>query len=140
MKLSQLDKANKLYSRIKELDAEIIEIERFADAIASKKAKIKFSLSYADLEKVAEQDKVVLDDNGFLVKGGKKEYTSMFSFWMQNPLGNRSCEKPEKTYDGKIKYELDDSLALQVLGVLLKDKMEVREKAMKAINKLGVKI
>jgi Lhr-like helicase len=51
MDLKELEKAQRLYARIKELDAEIISIERLALLASTKKTSIKLSLTIEDLEK-----------------------------------------------------------------------------------------
>jgi hypothetical protein len=139
MNLKQLQKAQKLYDRIKELDAEIIEVEKVAQYLADKKTSVKFSVKVTDIEKIKEKDKVSLDADGSLIYGQRSPmdtYKFMFS-----PFGLPSCTPEKKEApDASYKCDISDSVCLGVLGVVLASKMEARELAMKALNKIGITV
>lgn len=139
MNLKELQKAQKLYDRIKELDAEIIEVEKVAQYVADKKASVKFSIKVTDTEKVKDKDKVSLDADGSLVYGQRSPldaYKFMFS-----PFGLPSCTPEKKeSPDASYKCDVSESVCLGVLGVVLASKMEARELAMKALKKIGITI
>lgn len=138
MKLTQLEKAQKLYDRVKELDGEIIEIEKLAQLIADKKTEIKLTLKINDLEeKDKEKSKVAFDEDGSLIHGAyaRSLMASMFTIRLQG------CDpEKEKKYTDKFDCDISDRITLQVLGVLLADKLEARTLAIKALNKLGIDI
>lgn len=141
MKLPQLKKAQKLFERIQELDKEIIEIEKSADLIANKKTDIKLTLKVNDQEeKVKDSEKVTLDEDGSLSfgTGGYMDHMrrALYGFSMLPPP---SCN-PKKECTIKQDYILSDTVAIQVLGVILAEKLEARKLAIKALNKIGVEI
>lgn len=140
MKLPQLKKAQKLFDRVQELDKEIIEIEKSADLIANKKTDIKLSLKVNDIEKV-EQDKnkVHFDEDGSLSCGDPADYMRRAMYGLPM-FAFADPAKPKKEYTIKQDCVISDNVALQVLGVLLADKMEARKLAIKALNKIGIEI
>jgi hypothetical protein len=136
MKLTQLEKAQKLYDRVKELDKEIMEIEKTAELIATKKTEIKLSLKVSDLEPKKHEKEPILDADGSLINNKG----SQVSPWRL--IYGTLAPKPEqeKEYASKIANTIPDNLALQLLGVLLADKSEARNLAIKALNKIGIDI
>jgi uncharacterized protein YydD (DUF2326 family) len=80
MDLKELEKAQRLYARIKELDAEIISIERLALLASTKKTSIKLSLTIEDLEKVKDSEKTIIDCDGSLSLG--HDSLGVFKFFM----------------------------------------------------------
>jgi hypothetical protein len=140
MKLTQLEKAKKLHGRLLELDVEILEMEKVAELIANKKTEIKISLKVDDVETVEkEKNKVRIDADDSLDFGQSDFRKSMYSMWM--PFGGSCSDKPKKKeWTLKQDYTVPDNVALQVLGVLMAEKMHARELAIKALNKLGVTV
>lgn len=132
MNLLQLDKAQKLYSRIKELESEISEIEKTAQTVANKKTKIKISLTVNDLEGPKKKEKV-LDEDGSLISGANR---SPWSFMFTPALlpAKKGCLGD--THEAVI----PDSVALQILGVLLAEKIEARRLALLALKKIGIEV
>jgi hypothetical protein len=140
MKLPQLKKAQKLFDRVQELDKEIIEIEKSADLIANKRTEIKLSLKVNDTEeKEKEKSKVEFDEDGSIIQRMQEIQRGLFGYITMNSPGF-SCEKQKKEYTLKQDHVISDNVALQVLGVILADKMEARKLAIKALNKIGIEI
>lgn len=136
MTASQFAKAQKLFDRLKELDAEILECEKYADMIANKKMEIKLSLKMNDLEAAEkEKHKVCFDGDGSLMSNYHRAYMSGL-FGIMTPAANEK----EKKYTDKYDSQIPDRVALKVLGVLLADKLEARELAIKALGKMGINI
>lgn len=135
MDLKELDKAQRLYARIKELDAEIIGIEKLASLVSTKKTSIKLSLRIEDLEKVKDSEKTIIDCDGSLSLG--YDSLGVFRFFMPSSLGS---PKEATKHDGSLESDLTDSVCLGVLGVLLQSKIEARELAIKSLNRMGVKV
>jgi len=136
MNATQFAKAQKLFDRVKELDAEILEIEKTAQLIASNKTEIKLSLKINDLEKHGKKQRV-LDEDGSLLGDspiGRNPFSLFFG------LDRTQEQKSVKEYDVKQDSIIPDRVALQVLGVLLADKMEARDLAIKRLNKIGIDI
>jgi hypothetical protein len=135
MDLKELEKAQRLYARIKELDAEIISIERLALLASTKKTSIKLSLTIEDLEKVKDSEKTIIDCDGSLSLG--HDSLGVFKFFMPSFPGT---PKKAQEHDGSLESDLTDSVCLGVLDVLLQSKIEARELAIKSLNRMGVKV
>lgn len=139
MKTNQFEKAQKLYLRVKELDGEIIEIEKAAELVANKKTEIKISLKVNDMEqKASEKNKVEIDEDGSLRLGSDHTVfvSSIFGFRMSGC----SSDKPKKEYTLRQDHLISDTVAIQVLGVLLAEKLEARKLAIKSLNKIGIEL
>jgi hypothetical protein len=130
MDFKKLDKAAKLHERIKQLDKEIIDIERLALMVATKKTELKFSLKVNDLEKTEVPKKTTCSDELVI------SFQGMFGGLYSPPTKKKDVKK----YDHKFSEIVSDTLALQLLGVVIEDKKHIRELALKQIKKLGVTI
>jgi hypothetical protein len=129
MRITQFEHARKLHDRIKELDAEIIGLERAASDIANKQADIRISMEVNDRERVHFDESV------------SSPYGRSPLFEMMFPGLSHSHIKPtQKGHIIKQDHVISDSVALQVLGVLLAEKLEARALAIKALNKIGIEI
>lgn len=139
MKLTQLEKAKKLHDRLTELAGEIEQLQKTAVLIANKKSEIKFSLKVTDKEKVSDKNKVTIDADGFMKRGGCSDHSTFSGLWgFIDPTRKASSQK--KVYDAEVKEIIPDNVALQVLGVILAGKIEAKELAEKALKKLGVSL
>lgn len=142
MTASQFEKAQKLYKTVQDITAEIIQIESIAETIASRQTKVVLSLRVDDLTAVEEEKgKVSFDQDGSLIHG-VPTYNPMQSLYSMfripdGRIGIASC----KSNSGINKeYSISDTVTLQVLGVLLADKIQERNNAMKLLAKIGVSL
>lgn len=77
MKLEQLERATIIYNDIKELDKEIIAIDKIAMLVANGEIKSTLELKIEDIEKQNDDSqKISIDDDGSIVRN---DYDSMYS-------------------------------------------------------------
>jgi hypothetical protein len=136
MKLSRFEKAQKVYEQVKQLDKEIIEIEKIAGMVANGRNEIKLSIKLNDLEKQKDSDKVKFDDDGSLVMPGQNNNNS-FSFLV---FSSPPRKEEERKYTTRLDDQLTDEATLQVLGVLIMNKNEKRQALIIALQKIGLEI
>ena len=83
MNIKTLEKASKIIEQIKKLDAEIIELDKYAMKLINSNSEINLTLSF-DKEN-NESDKVNFDEDGSLINMPRMEYISpffMISIWV----------------------------------------------------------
>ena len=133
MKLKELEQASKIIERIKELDMEIMELDKFAMNLASFNHDVEIIVKAKNLEQ-KKKDKVLDSDGSLCEKPGG---LSTFSF-MLNPFGQGSPK--EKDYDSKYKTETNDRLGLIVIGTILQIKTEERLSLINNLRTFNVSI
>lgn len=139
MNLKQLDKATRILSEIKELDNQIISIEKHAMLIANGNVALDLKLFILDLEKQAkEQNKVGFTEDGSLSYDAELR-NLMKGYFMPSfgILGSKPEEK-KKECETTFMSELSESAALQILGILLYEKQTKRQSLLAKLNKIGV--
>jgi hypothetical protein len=133
MNITKLEKASKLVERMKEVDQEVIALEKLADQIANKRSEIKLTLNVVDLEKKEKGEEVQFDEDGSIVKPNSNPYGIVLFF------GGGQTKPEEKKENGeKFKQDISDTAALNIIGVLLLEKQEIRKAIFKQLEKLGV--
>lgn len=134
MNLKQLGNSQKMYTDIKALDAEIVEIEKVAMLIADGKAVVKLTMDVTDTSKKPEVKK---EDSDY--ESEVKRYQSFFTGGLLYPLtGSGSPKEEQKKPDNQLKSELSDNLSLNVLAVLLYDKQQKRLALLNKLKRIGV--
>ena len=138
MELNKLEKAGKILTAIKSLDAEIIEIEKFALLISEGHAKCSFEFICKDVKKQKEKsEKVEFDSDGSLVIGSRPR-----SF-LDGVIINWPTMTPKNEDDkttSSLKNELTEITSMRILSVLLQEKQYRREKYLNQLRKIGVTI
>lgn len=114
MEIKNIEVLSNLYAKIKELDSEILRLEKLGQKIAEGNCRIKMNLNVEDLSVVPAYK--------------EPEESSMWT-WSFLHRDSKPVEKPENV------EELDDYLTLHMLGFLLKDKIQHREELLKEISK-----
>ena len=137
MDIKELGKASKLLDKLKVIDADIIEIEKIAQLLASGNSKQSMVLAVTDTSPETEPKKQVLDSDGSLTQPSMSVdgNTLTFSFF-----GLNSRPFPENRQDNRTKkldVQLSDTTALQVWGVLLEQKLIARGDLIKKLENLG---
>jgi hypothetical protein len=118
MNIKKLEKATKIYEQIKVLDAQIIEIDKFAMLVANSETKSSFELKCKDLGKKKDnEEKVGFDADGSLIKGQTEGYRSMFDLWMPRLYTTTADKKNENEI--VLKNELSVNAVMSILGILL---------------------
>jgi|DEB0MinimDraft_3_1074331.scaffolds.fasta_scaffold74369_3 hypothetical protein len=134
MEVNIFEKANKVYGKIKDLDKEILEIEKFAEALLKTEKPVKFSFK-ASLPKDDSKESI-LDEDGSL-KSMTTEYKpkSMFSamFNIHDYYDTSAdADKNVVEHDGSF----NSRYALIFLDVLLKEKNNTRYELMNQLQEL----
>ncbi len=132
MDFKKLEKAAKLYEQIKQLDAEIIEIDKFALTVANNETESCFELRCKDLTKQKEKEnKLEFDEDGSIKREGDNTLRlSLLSGWMLPT----NITIPND--DIVIKSQLSVNNVMNMLGILLHDKQTKRQQIIEKLNKL----
>ncbi len=148
MNIKQLSKATKILEQIKALDAQIIEIDKLAQLAASGDIKASFELMIMDIGKQKEEkEKVKFDGDGSIMSVDfNGSYNMPFQEYMQKRLSELNGYLPGGTVTNcnknahSIKNSISESVTLEILGVLLCQKHEERNKLTTQIINLGIEI
>jgi hypothetical protein len=128
MKYKTIEKASKLYEKIKKLDKEIIELDKMASLFAeNEESGVELSMKYTGKKEDVENcEREIIGE-------------SMVGSIMYIGGGSITFDVNKKT-NGKETYnaELSNSAALQILGVMLGDKMATRKTLIDRIEKMFV--
>ena len=129
MTYSQIEKAAKIYESIKELDDKIIQLEKYALRLADKEdGEVGISLSIPIVKE--ESKEKILTEDGSLYLGNA---ITLFNPWIIS--GGASKQKDDKDRH-KIKG-LSTSTALRVIGCIMGDYQEQRDRLIKRLDKLN---
>ena len=134
MTFKNLEKATKLYEKIKQLDSEIIEIEKFALTVANNDTECSFELKCKDLTKQKEgEEKVKIDEDGSLLDGLR--YTSLLNpYSFLSSIPRIPAEDKNETI---IKGQLSVNNVMAMLGILLNDKQTKRQYLIDKLSQLS---
>ena len=134
MTFKNLEKATKLYEKIKQLDAEIIEIEKFALIVANNETECSFEIRCKDFTKQKEdEEKVKFDENGSLLDS--RRYTSLLNAYsFLSSIPRRYTEDKNETI---IKSQLSVNNVMAMLGILLNDKQTKRQHLIDKLSQLS---
>lgn len=133
MNYKTLDKLSTLYLKLKDLDAEIVKLEKLALQMATRETIITFNLSIVD---VAEKDKVekalVMDGDGSIKKQATPQgMISFVSLWGGNTITEDHSEK----YTTILNAPIPDLTAISMIGIMLGDMNKAREEIVCEIKK-----
>jgi hypothetical protein len=137
MNITKLEKASKLIERMKEVDQEVIALEKLADQIANKRSEIKLTLNVVDLEKKEKGEGVQFDEDGSIIKPHTVASIPYVLWGFGSGAGGNTSEKKEEKGE-KFKQDISDTVALNIIGVLMFEKLEIRKAIFKQLEKLGV--
>jgi len=145
MSIKKLEKATKILEKIKILDAEIIEIDKFAMFAANDEIKASFELKIDNIGKKKEdENKVEFDSDGSLKSGATdfyaemiRKYTSPLSFPFLTPMGNSTSDKKNEY---ALRADISENTTLNILGLLLCDKQRKRDLLIGELAKYGFQI
>lgn len=131
MKLSRLAKINEGFVLLTKIDKEVMEIEKLASEIVTNRVSLDLELKCINHDKKVSSQ--VLDANGDLISE-----TSSSSGWT---FYSFKAEEPKpKENESVYKESMGDTLALQVLGLLLRDKQDKRNIILNQFKQWGVEI
>lgn len=138
MSYKKLQSAALLYGRLKELDQEIIALDKLAILVAEKPCSIVLSLSIVDIEKQKKEEvKVQFDEHGSLKTGTDNMYRSLLSGYSFFTTRDE-VEDKSKNYTESYSQAISDTNTLQVLGVILCEKQTQRALIIDEIKSLNL--
>jgi hypothetical protein len=136
--IKKLDKANKIYQQIKELDKEIIEIDKHAMLIANGEVKLSLTLNIDDLKKKEkEESKVKFDEDGSIVVNDGVVSLSWSTMFIGLPT---NVTEDKNKHTTTFNTQVIENEALQILGVLLYVRQQKREQLLDRLHKMGIAI
>jgi hypothetical protein len=139
LSIKTFEQAAKAVAHIKELDAEIIEIERFAISVADGETSLKLNLEAVSNKPAKQKKEDVLDEDGSLRShtiSGSDLRNIMISFGSFYP---GAPEEPKaKKNTTSFKSDLPDTVGLQMLGVLLAYKIQVRDGLIRTLQAYSI--
>jgi len=129
MNYNKIAKLSKKIETIKQLDKEIINIEKIAMLISNgNKCGFKISVEKNPEE---EEKKPILDSDGSLIIN-ITEVAATQTHWL---FGGGSTDTPKKDKNKKsFKSPLNDKFGLQILGIVLSEKNSIRNRIIKEIE------
>jgi hypothetical protein len=134
MNIKDLEKAKKIYKKIKSLDREIISLEKIAKEIDRDFCNIQFKLENFK-QKNDQESKDILDEDGSIVLHRPKKMPGIFAMLHGFDLSKTS--KKEK-WTSKTSFKISEELCYELLGVLLSKRIQERESLLNHLEKLGV--
>lgn len=135
MKLDKLDEITFISKKIKIIDKEIESIKQFALLVSTKRVSSKISLIIDDLDlKEKETNKVEFDSDGSIIDSNKPKYSGLFGFI------SYSEEKPKNITEQILTNFTQESTILKVLDILIKERLEYREKLVNELKQFNLKL
>ena len=138
MTLPEIEKATKILASVKQLDSEIIAIEKMARTLSENIYDVDFSLSFTPIE--INKKVEVLDSDGFLKKdlpdSAEAVRYSVVSVF-ETAMNNMKESIVNSTKKQSISEKVNESLALKLLAVILRDKQSKRDNLMVELRLIG---
>lgn len=144
MNIKQLAKAQKIYSHIHQLDKQIIELHKVAQAINNGLSTLDISLNISDISSINVDNAFKEEDDG--VGMFQQEFRKHFlrfpilGPWEGSLIGRNDFMSKDDDKRQVIKTDLSDVLSFKILSVLIQDKEEKRQLLINSLKSLGVKI
>lgn len=133
---SKMELAQKLYSQLKDIDKEIVTIEKMALACSGQDGhEINFTIEVS--EKADKAKKVGTDEDGSLCyDGGVGGVSRLYTRFISLDLGSQRQEKkqPEKNI---LSQSATGTTALKILSVLINEKIGHRLDVINQLEKIG---
>lgn len=139
--MSKLHHITHLLSELEQCCKEISQFEKAARTMANNKSTIKLTMEVLDQDaKAKEEGKMRMDADGSLEQAaGLYGYLSGRPTWMEQMLG-MSPKKQVSPFANTLEMEVSDVQALEVLGIMLRHKVERRDTIKKDLLKLGIQV
>jgi hypothetical protein len=138
MTLPEIEKATKILVSVKQLDSEIIAIEKMARTLSENIYDVDFSLSFTPIQ--INKKVEVLDSEGFLKKdlpdsaeAVRYSFVSVF----ETAMNNMKESIVNSTKKQSISEKVNESLALKLLAVVLRDKQSKRDNLIVELKLIG---
>lgn len=133
--IKNLKKLSKIIEDIRNVEDEISNIEKIAEILANNPCRINLTLKVEDLkEKEKNDNKVEFDDDGSIVSQMNQQIS--FIDMIYGGAFKKQNHNKDEGYIKKCDALLNDVSSLKILSIIIKDKIEEREKLVKQLNKL----
>ncbi len=144
MKQIDLEKATGILAEIKALDVQISEINKMAQLAAEGEIKASFQLRVEDLAKQKEEAEKQKDGRDFCSEIQQKSLHSAMEETLRNIVGNhgfvhfggRGSRTPKSEL--VLQQDCNEIITLEILGVILGYKLNIRRSLLAELEKLGV--
>lgn len=134
MDIKQLEKATRMLSSIKEIDQEIIDIEKIAMILANSDTESSFVLKIIDQE---QRDKSLAQEKQEDDESPARSFLAQF---MTSGLLPHVTRDDKDDFTHTINASLSVNVTMQILGVLLYEKQNKRTKLIKRLESYGINI
>lgn len=143
--VNKLHNAVKILDQIKKLDSEIIEIEKIAQTVANGNSLNVFNLQIQDSSAKIGTGKNILDSDGSLRSGFENPMEAYRKMFGGGTMGiwerMSSMEEPKKPqFTHELTNEISESTVLGILGILLFDKQEHRNRLINNLKRKGFQL
>lgn len=128
--IKALEKSAKIFEKIKKLDSEIIEIDKYALLVANGDCEPSFELHF-----VTQKNKEEIEE-----ETNKSESSGTFFYIHQLMSYKPITEASNNTNTEKLADTLTENATLQILGILLCEKYNKRTQLLKQLEKYGVQV
>ena len=136
MELTKVDKVFKVYEKVKVLDAEIIELDKVAMQLANDDTDVCLDFKITNFTPKKEEESTTIGLQS-IFESYKREL-SFSSLW-----GQPTSTTPEQNSNNNttvFNHQVSTNNALKILGLLLSDKLEKRERLLTKLKNMGVNI
>lgn len=124
--IKHIEKIAKAYEKIKQLDADILQLDKMAMKLADGVGKVSVSIQYDE----PENKGLKLDEDGSIINE-----TTSFKYGGLMPSFMFDFRPREEQRKGEIySEELTENMALNFLGMLISTKMQLRNELIKSIE------
>lgn len=142
MNYKGLQKLSELYQKLKDLDAEIIVLDKLALQMATDKTSVDLQLKVLNVTKQEAEVKLTEDDEEHDPSSFLKKYMAQSIF---SPFANGGLigdSKKEEKHSSKYSAIIDDISGIQIVRLLIMNKQELRSKIVAEIKQVdwGTKV
>lgn len=131
----KLDKIKEVIDKINEVNKDIELLDKQAKLCASGDNKVELYLNFTDLVLKAKEDKKsVLGEDGSL----DNNHMAMGLFTWKD--GRIQVNNQTNSYETEYATELSDSFSLEILGIIIARKKEIKDKLIRKLSRMGVKL
>jgi len=134
MEISKMDSVLKIYQKIKDLDDEIVGLEKVGLQLVNDSTEVCFDLKITNHTEKEKEDALQKKD----------EYSTenIFEQMMRSSILTYSSylNQPPKSNEKVFSHKISVYTALSICGILLKDKQYKREVLVNKLSEFGVKI
>lgn len=136
MKLNTLDRATKLYNRIQELDKQIVEVEKYAHRLANHTLEVTVHFSIPN----TEPEKVTFDEDGSIRAYGQSPLKNLIQEMQAFRWPTYSTDGVVKGTQEQMNFTITETMALQMVGIVIQQKANMRRALINELKGLGYEI